>query len=222
MTRNQALVRIKTNGLPVILAAAGRSRRYGRPKLLEPVPGTDKLLIQHVMEQLTEGGAGPVVVVLGPIEVETYSLIGNQVEIHGGVALHIDPHPEEMRDSIVAGIKYLEGWIRSAIQPAPSHILFTPSDLPNMNSAYVRALIQCCQVRPESLIRGVTPEGRGMHPVGLAWNDRHEIDRIPGHLGLNELWNKPELNRYEWTWNDSYGHLDLDNPQDWKNFRQTP
>ena len=67
MTRNQALVRIKTNGLPVILAAAGRSRRYGRPKLLEPVPGTDKLLIQHVMEQLTEGGAGPVVVVLGPI-----------------------------------------------------------------------------------------------------------------------------------------------------------
>jgi CTP:molybdopterin cytidylyltransferase MocA len=61
-----------------------------------------------------------------------------------------------------------------------------------------------------------------MHPVGLAWNDRHEIDRIPGHLGLNELWNKPELNRYEWTWHDSYGHLDLDNPQDWKNFRQTP
>ena len=53
MTRNQALERIKTNGLPVILAAAGRSRRYGRPKLLEPVPGTDKLLIQHVMEQRT-------------------------------------------------------------------------------------------------------------------------------------------------------------------------
>ncbi len=221
MTQNQAVERIKTNGLPVILAAAGRSRRYGRPKLLEPVPGTDKLLIQHVMEQLTEGGAGPVVVVLGPTSVVPYGVIGNHVQTHGGVALHIDPHPEEMRDSIVAGIRYLEGWIKASMQPDPSHILFTPSDLPNMNSAYVRALIQSCQVRPESLIRGVTPEGRGMHPVGLSWNDRHAIDRIPGHLGLNELWNKPELNRYEWTWNDSYGHLDLDNPQDWKNFRQT-
>jgi CTP:molybdopterin cytidylyltransferase MocA len=174
------------------------------------------------MEQLTEGGAGPVVVVLGPISVEPYGVIGNHVQTHGGVALHIDPHPEEMRDSIVAGIRYLEGWINASMQPDPSHILFTPSDLPNMNLAYVRALIQCCQVRADSLIRGVTPEGRGMHPVGLSWTDRHAIDRIPSHLGLNELWKNPELNRFEWTWHDSYGHLDLDNPQDWKNFRQTP
>jgi CTP:molybdopterin cytidylyltransferase MocA len=222
MTHNRALERIKPKGLPVILAAAGRSRRYGRPKLLESVPGTDKLLIQHVMEQLTEGGAWPVIVVLGPTSVEPYDLIGNHVKTHGGVALHIDPHPEEMRDSIVAGINYLEGWIKASMQPDPSHILFTPSDLPNMNLAYVRALIQCCQVRADSLIRGVTPEGRGMHPVGLSWTDRHAIDRIPSHLGLNELWKNPELNRFEWTWHDSYGHLDLDNPQDWKNFRQTP
>jgi CTP:molybdopterin cytidylyltransferase MocA len=222
MTHNRALERIKPKGLPVILAAAGRSRRYGRPKLLESVPGTDKLLIQHVMEQLTEGGAWPVVVVLGPTSVEPYGVIGNHVQTHGGVALHIDPHPEEMRDSIVAGIRYLEGWIKASMQPDPSHILFTPSDLPNMNLAYVRALIQCCQVRADSLIRGVTPEGRGMHPVGLSWTDRHAIDRIPSHLGLNELWKNPELNRFEWTWHDSYGHLDLDNPQDWKNFRQTP
>ena len=222
MTHNRALERIKPKGLPVILAAAGRSRRYGRPKLLESVPGTDKLLIQHVMEQLTEGGAWPVIVVLGPTSVEPYGLIGNHVQTHGGVALHIDPHPEEMRDSIVAGIRYLEGWIKASMQPDPSHILFTPSDLPNMNLAYVRALIQCCQVRADSLIRGVTPEGRGMHPVGLSWTDRHAIDRIPSHLGLNELWKNPELNRFEWTWHDSYGHLDLDNPQDWKNFRQTP
>lgn len=212
----------KLDYLPVILAAAGRSRRYGRPKLLESVPGTDRSLISKVIEHLIVGGACPVVAVLGPGSVEPYDLIGRQVQNHGGVALHIDPHPEEMRDSIVAGIKNIEEWGRAACLPCPSHILFTPADLPNLTSSYVMELIRCCRNKTESLIRGVTPEGRGMHPAALAWKDRHKIDEIPGHLGLNELWGMSELTRYEWVWHDTYGHLDLDNPQDWKNFRQSP
>jgi CTP:molybdopterin cytidylyltransferase MocA len=222
MTDSESQNPSKVVSWPVILAAAGRSRRYGRPKLLETIPGTDQSLIQHVIQQLIGAGAGPIVAVLGPETSETYDWIGNQVQSLSGIALHIEPHPEEMRDSIVAGIQYLERWLRESNQPDPTHILFTPCDLPNMNLSYVSELIRCCKNRTESLLRGLTPEGRGIHPVALAWKDRHWIDLIPTELGLKELWKFPELSRYEWEWHDTHGHLDLDNPQDWKNFRQCP
>ena len=188
--------------IPVIVAAAGQSRRYGRPKLLEPMPGVQKTLIRHVVEQLAAGGLTKVVVVLGPQSEEPYGFIGSESSAGGGFALHLDPGPAEMRDSIASGIRHLERMISEGLQPEPTHVLFTPADIPGMSSAYVLELTRRCQVRSESLIRGVTPLGRGMHPVALAWSQRHTIDGIPSNKGLNELWKGFGLSSHEWLWNE--------------------
>src|SRR5262249_42597993 len=47
-----------------LIPAAGHSRRMGRPKLALPLLG--RPLLAHVVTALREGGADPVLVVLGP------------------------------------------------------------------------------------------------------------------------------------------------------------
>lgn len=207
--------------LPVIVAAAGQSRRYGRPKLLEPMPGRQEIkLIDHVVSTLASGGAGTILVVMGPADQPPYDMISKTLRSSGGQALHKSPAPVEMRDSIQAGIDRLEVMLAETQTPAPSHVLFTPADIPGITSGYVQALIKVCHSSQAELIRGVTPEGRGVHPVALAWAQRDRVRQIPPDKGLNELWGCPELRRLDWMWDAPNSHLDLDNPRDWDKFRQ--
>lgn len=206
--------------LPVIVAAAGQSRRYGRPKLLEPMPGGDeKSLIGHVVTSLASGGVGTILVVMGPADQAPYDLINRELIASGGMPLHISPAPLEMRHSIQAGLTRLEQLLSETQTTEPSHFLFMPADLPGISSAYVAKLISICTKHEGSLIRGLTPQGRGVHPVAVAWRDRHKIQQIPHDQGLNQLWNMPGLVRHEWTWHEEKTRFDLDNPHDWDKFR---
>lgn len=207
--------------LPVIVAAAGQSRRYGRPKLLETIPGSDQqTLIGHVLTALASGGACPILVVMGPADQPPYDQIARQMRSQGGMALHQSPAPAEMRHSIEAGITHLERLLADTQTPAPSHFLFMPADIPGISPDYVQALIRVCSGCQMDLIRGITPEGRGVHPVALAWAQRHRVRKISPDKGLNELWTCPELTRLDWLWDAPNSHLDLDNPRDWDKFRQ--
>lgn len=207
--------------LPVIVAAAGQSRRYGRPKLLELMSGcNEKSLIGHVVTSLATGGAGTILVVMGPADQPPYDLINKELIASGGIPLHVSPAPLEMRDSIQAGIGRLEKLLSETQTVEPSHFLFMPADLPGISPAYVAKLIKTCTEHEASLIRGLTPQGRGVHPVAVAWRDRHKIREIPPDQGLNQLWNMPELVRHEWAWHEEKTRFDLDNPQDWDKFRQ--
>ena len=52
-----------TGAVAGLVLAAGEGRRYGRPKALVELGG--RLLVEHAVRALTEGGCGPVTVVLG-------------------------------------------------------------------------------------------------------------------------------------------------------------
>ncbi|MBI1325356.1 NTP transferase domain-containing protein [bacterium] len=211
--------RMETGGrFPLVIAAAGRSSRFGRPKLLEVIPGQTITLIEHVVRECLAGDAGPIIVVLGPQASEPYGAIAARVATAGAHPLHVDPAPEEMRRSIEHGIGYVESCLIGSPDRPPDFIGFMPADLPAIEAAFVRELIAQCRGRQESLVRGVTREGRGLHPVALRWNDRGAIAELPKDAGLNALWQNPRLSRSDFFCAFESMRHDLDNPQDWQKF----
>ena len=203
---------------PLVIAAAGRSSRFGRPKLLEIIPGQSITIIEHVVRECLAGLAGPIVVVLGPQSTEPYGAIAARVAALGAHTLHVDPAPEEMRRSIEHGIGYVESTLIESSNRPPDYIGFMPADLPAIDASFVRELIGHCRGRGETLVRGVTPQGRGLHPVAMRWKDRGAIAELPEDAGLNALWQNPRLSRSDFFYAVESMRHDLDNPQDWQKF----
>ncbi len=203
---------------PIVIAAAGTSSRYGRPKLLELLPGQPVTLIEHVVRECLLGGAGPVVVVLGPVSIAPYDLIGTKAGMPGAQVLHVDPAPGEMRQSIEHGIGYLESLLVDTSERRPDYFGFMPADLPAIASGFVQELIAHTRERRETLVRGMTPQGRGLHPVAMRWKDRTAISELPEDRGLNALWQNPLLTRTDFFYAVESMCHDLDNPQDWQKF----
>lgn len=204
---------------PLIIAAAGKSVRYGRPKLLEVIPGKQLTLIEHVVGECSEGGAGPIVVVLGPASIEPFGAIGEKAQRLGANVLHVDPAPAQMRESIEHGIRQLEREIEAtATTDSPHYFGFMPGDLPGLEAAFVRRLIQECERSRSVLVRALSPEGRGLHPVAMGWADRNALLDLPGEFGPNQLWKMPELSRHEFVHDVEGIRYDLDIPQDWEKF----
>lgn len=218
MSQNTDECRSERLQFPLIIAAAGRSRRYGRPKLLEIVPGSSLTLIEHVVGECSRGGAGPIVVVLGPDSEPHSAKIAAAVRELGAIHRHVNPAPCEMRASVEQGIDMLESLIRQDVLSVPRHLSFAPADLPGLRSAYVAALIETCRTQSETLIRGTTPEGRGIHPAAIAWKGRNLLRTLPPECGLNRLWANPETSRHDFVFGDDSDRHDLDNPQDWQKF----
>ncbi len=204
---------------PLIIAAAGKSIRYGRPKLLEVIPGNQVTLIEHVIGECASGGAGPIVVVLGPETVEPFGAIGEKARQLGAMAQHIDPAPAQMRESIQHGIRLLEREFESpSSSGSPDYFGFMPGDLPGLEADFVRMLMQECDRSSSVLVRAVSAEGRGLHPVAMRWADRRALFDLPGEYGPNQLWQMPGLSQAEFVHDGERIRYDLDIPQDWEKF----
>ena len=203
--------------LPAIIAAAGQSRRYGSPKLLVPLPGKSITLIEHVVGELLIGGAAPALVVTGPANEEPYKRIGELAAIAGAQVIHKSPAPNEMIDSILAGMDALKQ-SRKIADWSNSHLLITPADLPGISASFVRKLIEISNSTPQPMVRGLTPEGRGIHPVSIHLTLLENDLLALKSEGLKSLWKDPEIGRLEFNWHNSQISCDLDNPRDWDQF----
>lgn len=202
-----------------IIAAAGRSRRYGSPKLLEVVPGQGLRLIEKVISQLLEAGVAHVVTVLGPSGQPPYNEIGRLAEKAGSTVVYVDPHPPEMIDSVKAGLRHYQAHLKHLPGKA-DHLLVMPADLPGISSTYISKLMYESSLRKEQLVRGLTGAGRGVHPVAISSGLIEKILESPMSHGLKSLWDDSLINRYEFLWDKPDVAHDLDFPQDWKNFTE--
>lgn len=176
-------------------------------------------LIGHVTTELLQGGAWPVVVVLGPESERHCQEIGQQVVSAGGRPLYVSPAPAEMLQSIQAGIRFLLDFLPSESDFQPTHILFTPADLPAMSREFVCRQIALSRTRTEDLVRGMTPQGRGIHPVGINWRILKHIIDLESENGLKSLWQDDRLTQHNWEWHGTHIFRDLDNPHDWEKFQ---
>jgi molybdenum cofactor cytidylyltransferase len=134
-----------------IVPAAGRSARFGSPKLIADVEGQP--LLNHTLRCLIDAGVDRVVVVLSP----TARLDGVTLLGHPAVRTVVNPDPSRgMLSSIQAGAGEVSG---------ADVLVVLPADMPFVQSATVSAVV--AEARRTG--RGVLPtsDGRHGHPIAL-------------------------------------------------------
>jgi molybdenum cofactor cytidylyltransferase len=117
------------DGIAGVVLAAGRSTRFGRPKLAVALDG--RPLIRHVLEAAVAAGLDPIVVVSGPDD----ALTGIDLRPARRV---VNPHPEEgLSSSVRLGLQALRSdvAIRAAVILLGYQPLVRPSTIRELIAA---------------------------------------------------------------------------------------
>ncbi|KAA9165752.1 nucleotidyltransferase family protein [Amycolatopsis acidicola] len=135
-----------------LLLAAGAGRRFGRPKALVELDGEP--LVRRALRVLTEGGCGPVRVVLGAQAEDARALLPDP-----SIAVYAEDWAAGMGASLRAGLR--------ALPPADA-VLVHLVDLPGVTPEVVRRMLEWSS--PEVVARAAY-EGKPGHPVlfGRRW-----------------------------------------------------
>ena len=129
-----------------MLLAAGRGSRLGAPKALVELGG--KRLVDRGVDLLRDGGAAPVLVVLGAVG----------AEVPGAVAVHNPDWPTGMGSSLAAGLRALPGECAAAV--------IALVDQPLIGAGAVQRLIAAYLAGAELAV--ATYHGQARNPVLLA------------------------------------------------------
>jgi molybdenum cofactor cytidylyltransferase len=159
-----------------VIPAAGKSRRMGRPKLA--LPFGDTTVLQAVIAALKAGGVEHVVVVVGPHVPESVAL----AEAAGAAALLLASETADMRQTVEAGLEWLETTFHPAAEDA---WLLVPGDHPTVDAAVVQVLLRAYQDKPAASLLVPTFAGKRGHPTLFDWRHVDAIRRLPQEQGLN-------------------------------------
>lgn len=140
-----------------IVLAAGRSRRMGRPKPLLRFRGAS--FLERAVGALRGGGCGEVLVVAAPPDDPAAAAIAEAAEA-AGARVVVSPRPDaEQVDSLRAGL--------AALPPEAGAVVVVPADVPGVDAAAVRAVVDAFRARGAPVVRAVHAGEHG-HPVLFA------------------------------------------------------
>ncbi|WZO97030.1 nucleotidyltransferase family protein [Isosphaeraceae bacterium EP7] len=189
--------------IAAVVAAAGKSLRMGRPKLILPLAG--RSVIGRLIHALKEGGADPVLAVVPPN--------GDEIEAEclgaGAQTLRLASPTADMRATIEAGLRLLMSRAET-----PEAILICPGDSPGTTARLVSNLIAHWHESPASI---VMPEHQGKrgHPLLLPWSVALEIQALPHDVGINTLVRNHSSIARPLQVGDDLAAADLDTPEDY-------
>lgn len=159
-----------TYGAVAVVPAAGRSERFGGPKLLADVRGEP--LLTHTLRCLVDAGLSRVIVVVAPgADLARVSLMSDP-----RVSVVTNPDPSRgMFSSIQTGLVHAEG--------APM-VLVLPADMPFVDRRTVEVVRDACH-RAD---RVVVPRfgGRRGHPIALPGWMRSLVASAPAERSLKD------------------------------------
>jgi CTP:molybdopterin cytidylyltransferase MocA len=163
--------------IPVLILAAGQSRRMGgRDKLLEIVDGQPLILRQARMASLL---GGPVFITLPCPDHPRAALLARKgpPDI---VPVHVHDATEGIGHSIRAGA--------AALPKDADGVLILLADLPEIETSDLRALLEARDSAPDADVwRGTTQDGRGGHPLLLGQKLLAELPSLHGDRGAQPL-----------------------------------
>lgn len=197
--------------IAAVVPACGRSTRMGRPKLSLPIGG--RTVIEHVVAALRDGGADPVLVVVGPHVPELAPL----AEAAGAEVCRLPEPTADMRATIEHGLRWLEDRRRPRSE---DFWLLAPADHPALDAGVVRRLCAAATADPGRSIVVPSHAGRRGHPTLIAWRHVEGIRALPAGQGINAYLRRFESETLEVPVADPGVRADLDTPEDYDRLRE--
>lgn len=183
----------------------------GTPKLL--LPWGETTIMGRVLELLGEAEITGTVVVCRRDDLP----LQKEVEKYGGRICLPDPDPDEMRQSVAAGLNY----ISEAFQPHPDEgWLLIPADHPLL-SPEVLAGVVAAWGQSDADILVPTFRGKRGHPTLFRWRTAKLVEEIPADQGINALLRRQDVRLQEFPVEDERILLDLDTPEDYARRRDS-
>jgi molybdenum cofactor cytidylyltransferase len=198
--------------IAAVVPACGRSARMGRPKLSLPLGG--RTVIEQVVAALRDGGADPVLVVVGPHVPELTTL----AEAAGAVVCQLPEPTADMRATVEHGLR----WLEERRRPRPEDFwLLAPADHPALDAGVVRRLCAAAAADPARSIAVPVCGGRRGHPTLIAWRHVEGIRALPAGLGVNAYLRRFDSETLEVPVADPGVLADLDTPEDYDQLRES-
>ncbi|WP_113912757.1 nucleotidyltransferase family protein [Roseovarius dicentrarchi] len=189
--------------LAILLPAAGASRRMGgRDKLLELVDGAPLLARQAARARAT--GAPVYVTTRHDRPARSAALAGLAVRQVG-----VDDPDLGLSASIRAGV--------AALAPDITALLVLLPDLPDIETADIRAMIAAHAAHPGRILRAVAVNGAPGHPTVFPMKFFAALTRLTGDTGAQTLLRQERF--VPVTLPGYRAVTDLDTPEDWATWR---
>ena len=158
------------NSCPVVIIAAGESKRLGRPKVFVEVAG--KSLLIHAIERFQKLNCEPVVIVTNQ-ECFFQTTIDSK-----GTAVVLNSNPKDGRTgSIQLGISS----IMNEIGRVPKRVIIAPVDRPGWDIENILSLMESNQSSC------LASNGVSGHTVLLVGDDLHTVISAEKHIPLRDI-----------------------------------
>lgn len=141
-----------------VVLAAGAGTRFGGPKALATHPDGTPWLATAI-SALADAGCSPVLVVLGASAHEAAVLLGTLPESADAVVVRADDWADGLSASLRAALR-----AAAALDPPPVALAVVPVDVPDLDAATVRRVLDAAPVDPPTLRQAVF-RGRPGHPA---------------------------------------------------------
>jgi len=193
--------------LPILLLAAGQSRRMGgRDKLMEDVDGQP--LLRRMAQRACAAGIGPVIVALPPAPHARYAALDG-----------LPVTPVEVPDA-AEGISASLKRALSAAPDAARAVMILLADLPDILSEDIRCVAQDVDLNHKHCIfRGATAAGAPGHPVVLSRALFPELMALTGDSGAQSVIRRHADKVRLVPLPGRHALRDLDTPEDWAAWR---
>ena len=191
--------------IPVIVLAAGKSTRMGRPKATLPLNGADTFLTR-IIRTFQEAQVDDVVVVLGH-EAEA---ILQSVEPSGLSPRFVvnDQYESGQLSSVLAGLRAID-------RPGVTAMLMTLVDVPLVSAATVRAVLERYRTTRAPVVRPVRGALHG-HPVLIDRTLFNEIRAADPRRGAKPIIRAHVSAAGDVEVEDEGAFSDIDTPEDYK------
>ena len=156
-----------------VILAAGRSTRFARNKMIEPIDG--EAMVARVVRIAAASGADPVIVVTG----HEATRVAETLQGHDVRVVHNPAYGEGLSTSLRAGIR--------AVPPESDGALILLGDMPGIQAGEIGLLLAAFAVAGREAICLPVKDGRRGNPV--LWGAAYfpEMMAISGDVGAKEL-----------------------------------
>jgi CTP:molybdopterin cytidylyltransferase MocA len=182
----------------------------GRPKLALHIDG--RPVIELVLTALRDGGANPIVVVVGPHDPSLAPL----ARAAGAEVCEVAAATPDMRMTVEQGLR----WLEARHHPRPDDAwLLAPADYPLLDAVAVRQLCAAFQQYPAASILIPTHAGRHGHPALIAWHHVTNIRTLPAGVGIDAYLRERLAETHDVVVTDAGVLDDMDTPSDYERMR---